>query len=320
MSCTSCGTNSGSRSGGNASRPQNLDLKAVGTFLGGAILGVKPVSRSVNVTGLRPPNIVIFSEDPFLKIGDNLNLENYELAFRTGITSPYVTVTAAPVVAGTTWEVATNAVWTGTAYSAAIGSSDSVLCGGTTAAANSLVAKICKPLPPLSGFTGYVTTRPINTTPARAGVLVTNGSPKILVPAGTRFSGKPGDAVELSETNIIGANSATILSIAPGDKGVVVIEIDKLVGSITSTNIKSGKPCVDIKASVQAIMPISFTAIGNCAVGFKFDRIDTFDEAFPQGVAVKSDSICTAQQYCFVVYNATPGDWEANYAGVLELS
>lgn len=326
MACTTCNTKDATTL---ASSP---DWK--GTLLYGAEKTFIYNKGSQAVYAVRAPNIVVFNDNPYLEIGDKFLLENVATAKSAGIKAitECQTVTVAPTLVSGKWEVATDDTivsLTGSptvTFSTTAGSSGGIFGCATTAttASKVLAAVFCDGTASASNFTGYIYTRQPNALPVGGAAIVVSGSNKIQLKARTNLSISKGDKVEVSQTALVGASSATITDIIRGrdakNEVVTVLTLSVPVTGITAAAV-SGVICVDIVVTPQAIAPITFSVSCGCAVTMRVSSSITSAASFPIGLPYQGDSggNCGQSQYCYTVRDNTPNSEMPFFTGTLVL-
>lgn len=310
MSGCGCGTSSGSDSkkkGINAvydlEDPSRDLYWTGGSHAAGAVLGLQGVRKAgLTLAGIRSPNILIFNENPCLKIGSNLILSDLDAAACMDGIVECLSVTAAPVVAGTKYEVATNGNWTGAAldFSSVVSAS---LCGTSASAAKAPTAYVCGATPLVSNFKGSVYLRPLNSAPIAGVVKVFNGSDSVI------WSSKPdsprppvqGDSIELTDTAIKGTNKAKVLSVANAGASTIV-KLDRAVTGSTRTD-----NCSTFISSAAKVADLVFTVTCGCQINATLPALVSSDPNFPAGKMIDCGG-CAKQGYCVEIINSTPGN------------
>ena len=315
MACSSCNTNAGVDPG---------TLWSGGSLLGGSTLSLRNIVRTLNIIGLRAPNILVFNENPFLVINDTLILSGLELAPSMRNLVAFQTVLAAPVQTATGWETAISSPFTalGSSLVSFTTAQGSVFCGQAEAV-KTLTADVVQPLPVASSFEGivYGKGRPLNSSSTVGGVFVANGT-NIVTAKDVSFSVRKGDSIELAQTAIIGANKAVVTDIRSGKASdgsrVLLIELDRLVSGVTAPAPAIGLPCVDATARPRAFANLTFTANGSWEVVATLAKTVTNLQSFPGGTIVPSDDGCNVQSYCFAITsNAVNSGFSGVYGQLL---
>jgi hypothetical protein len=295
-----------------------------GSLLTGASFTIKALSRTIPLLGLTAPNILLFSENPCLAIGDKLQLTNIELASCMRGLTKCLAVTAAPVLVAGKWQVATDAVFsnvTGATTLDLTPVSASMFCDPSAASVSkNIEVKLCAGLPNPAAFTGYIYTRPLNTPASIGSVTLANGSTSISTKGNSSFNAKTGDLVTIDQTSP--AFSATVLSVATGRNSsgerVSTYTLSAPVSGLTAVGANGTLPCVSATAKPQKIAPLSFSLECGCTIRVTLDKSLTSSPNFPQGTLSEHNG-CTRQQYCFAIDGALPGTETTSYSGVITL-
>jgi hypothetical protein len=303
-----------------------------GSLAGGAEKTTIFTKRTLKVDSLRAPNIIVFAENPFLKVGDKFLLENLAIATTSGIDGliECQTVTAVAVAVAGKFEVATNATFASLTGAPTVSYANSTGAGtlfgsctttGTATANKTLQALICNGSSVVGNFKGYVYTEPPNTPPRGALVYITSGSPDVIVKGRTAIKVSRGDRIELAGTALVGNNSAVIVNKIEGrdnDNQKVI----KLVLNVPVTGITvaatAGVICTDATISTIAIAPLEFTVTCGCDVIARLSSTLTSATTFPQGRPY-GDGKCGQSEYCYVITDSTPGSEKPFEMGILLL-
>jgi hypothetical protein len=325
--CSSCGTGNTKTVHSASNTCDNSMEWTCGTFANGAQMLLHHILRSVPVAGFKLPNIIQFNEDPALLVGDTLVLNNTDVVTTLRGLTPNVAVTAAAVLVGGKYEVATSLVLTGVGGATAATLQTvaaSVYCDpGAVAAAKSVTADILAPAPNLADFSGYVYSRPLNSNSVSGCVYVVNGSSRVTLKDAS-FNVRKGDKITLDQTGIVGANAATVIDIstgrsASGDR-IITLELDRVVTGVTAIAPAGQLPQVTATAKAQIVAPITFTSPGAFEIVASVDKTITSSPNFPPGTRVAAtDTNCEGQAYCYTMNVKFPGNSLKSIYGTLVL-
>jgi hypothetical protein len=321
MSC--CGAGSGtSRKSANGAVQDPLNMHVEEKFLAGVnIQFLSKKEKELVVKAIKLPNIFVFAENPCVGVGEGLIVENGYLAnCLTNFAAECYTVTAAPVLVGTNWEVQVDGAWGSTTagvtefqFQTALGYGG---CGTAEAAAN-LKIKICSGVQNEANWTGSVYNRSPNSESISEAVNVASGSPYLRSKEGSkRFRAKVGDSIELTGTALVGPNKAIVLAVY--SDGQVLLDREVTGISVVSDPVTGA--CVRATATARAIAQFVFRAKCKCVMQAILDRSLTSSESFPTGQPSEKGGMCGGQMYCFTITDSTPGAKEPVFAGILELS
>jgi hypothetical protein len=318
-----CGCSSGntSRKSANGAVQDPLDMYVKEKFLAGVnIQFLSKREKELTVKAIKLPNIFVFAENPCVGVGEGLIVENGYLAnCLTNFAAECYTVTVAPALVGTNWEVQVDGTWgTTTAgvtefqFQTALGYDG---CGTAEAAAN-LKIKVCAGVQNAANWAGAVYNRAPNTQPISEAVNVASGSPYLRQKEGTKkFRARVGDSIELAGTAIVGANKAVVLAVY--SDGQILLDRDVTGISVTSDPITGA--CVRATAAARAIARFVFVAKCKCVMQAILDRSITSSESFPPGEPSEDGGMCGGQKYCFTITDSTPGAKVPVFAGIIEL-
>jgi hypothetical protein len=278
--------------------------------------------KDLAVKKIKLPNILVFAENPCVGVGEGIIVENGYLAnCLTNFAAECYTVTAAPVLVGTDYEVQVDAAWGTTsigvtefAFQAALGYDG---CGASTAGTKSLKIKFCSGIQNPANWAGSVYNRAANSRPISGAVNIVTGSPYLQLTSSKDFRPKVGDAVEITGTALIGANRAVVLAVY--SDGQILLDRD-VTGVSVSADPTTGKTCVRATATPRAIARFIFAAKCKCVMQAIIDKSITSSESFPPGVPSEDVGMCGGQKYCFTITDSTPGAKEPVFAGILELA
>lgn len=289
-----------------------------GSLAAGASSTLVFEKKTLAISAIRTPNILIFSENPYLKVGDKFILENIAIANSAGLDGlvECQTVTAVAVAAAGKFEVATDAVLTSLTGSPTIDFAATAAtqsrygnCGASAADLKKLQAIVCDGTAVASNFTGYLYVDPPNTAPRGALGYINAGSNEVTIKGRTTVRVNRGDRIDLAGTAITGLNAAVVVNKIEGrndnNEKVITLQLDKEVTGITIPAV-AGVICTDVVISSIAICPISFTVTCGCAVTRTIPKAITSASTFPQGRPYEGGE-CGQTQYCYTIVNNTPG-------------
>jgi hypothetical protein len=310
MSSCGCGVSSGSNNKNNKANAswdlENPDKDLYwsgGSHAAGATLGLRVIRSKValNLKGIRSPNILIFAENPCLKVGSSIILTDLDAAACLDGLVECLSVTIAPVIVGTTYEVATNGVWTGAAIDFTSVANAS-LCDSTSTS-KAPKALVCGATPAIADYKGFLSLRPLQSPPIAGVLKVFNGSDSVIW-ASDKDSPRPpvqGDQVELVDTAIKGTNSAKVLSVANAGRSTI-IKLDRVVtGSVRTDN------CSTFISRAAKIADLTFSVICGCQLVATLPASVSSDANFPAGRMMDNDG-CAKQSYCVEIISSAPGN------------
>lgn len=324
MACA-CGSASkkSSKSGGTQ---DPLDMSFSGSFAG----GVKETfcsfrNAALSVKKIILPNIVVFSENPCLGVGDKIIFQNKERASCiTNFDADVYSVLAIPVLVGTEWQVTVDALWgtTGAVNTITFQSNTGYeACDNGTP--TPLQAQICAGSQLAANWSAIITTRPLNTPSTSAAVFVVSGS-NVVTSSDVNFRPRVGDFLALEGTALIDANRAIIKQVSrekgKDNKFLMKITLDRDVTGITAAPIAgTTNICVRGTAKARVIATPVFNA-KSCCIEMILDASITSSEDWPPGDPVTDNHKCGAQSYCITILDRTPNHKIPVYQGRLTLT
>jgi hypothetical protein len=321
MACACAGASKKAGKSGTGQDP--LDVYFTGTFAG----GVKETfcsfrSSALTIKKITLPNLIFFSENPCLGIGSRLILQNKERATcLTNFDADVYTVTAAPTLVGSEWQVPVDALWgtNGTETTITFQSNSGYEACATTATSNPLQAQICAGNQLAINWSGYVTTRPLNTFSVSAPIYVVSGS-KVVSASDASFKPRTGDYLELEGTALVDGNRGIIKRVSreydKDRKTLIKITLDREVTGITEAPIAgTSNVCVRGTARARVIAQPYFNTKA-CCMEMILDASVTSSEDWPMGDQVTGGG----QAYYITVLDKTPGHSIPVYQGKLVLT
>jgi hypothetical protein len=315
MSGCGCGTSGNSNS---TSRNKNLAYYELadgegfkwdkGSHAAGSVLTIESTKpQELTLAGIEAPNILVFNENPCLAAGSNIILDNLAAAgCMIGLVN-CLSATAAPVVAGGKYRVATNGTWTGTALDFSTTSGIS-LCGTGASTVKAPVARVCGANPVVSDYSGSIYLRPLNSAPIAGTLKVSNGSATAQWTSSVSSNRPPmqGDSIELFSTALVGANAAKVLSVAVAGN-TSIVTLNKPVTGITAAAAVGELPCVTFISKPSKIADLVFGVVCGCQVTATLPASISSDQNFPIGRVVDCGG-CMKQFYCCEIICKTPGN------------
>jgi hypothetical protein len=311
MACSSCSPTTAGQT-----RASDFD----GSLLAGAAQTFIYSRTTSDIYSVRAPNIITFNDNPFLKVGDTFLLQNREVANNAGINpiAECQTVTTAPALVAGRYEVATNDTFVsltgtptvifagttaGNAFTSALG------CGVGAAATKKFSAVICDGVANASNFSGYLYNKTPNSSANQVLVIITSGSPEVILKSRTSTSISKGDKIEIAQTALVGAASATVINVINGrnasNEKVTQLVLNVPVTGITAAAV-GGEICTSATATPQSITPIVATVSCGCAVTLTIPAAVTSSANFPRGQSIDSD--CDNRtMYYYTLKDTTPG-------------
>jgi hypothetical protein len=278
------------------------------------------------------PSTIVFSENPYLASGSKFSLTGIASiggAF-TGV-AECVTTTAAPVLVGTKWEVATDLVMvslTGSStYLATQTQQATNAFGGfgcppstDSALGNSLKAVLCDGIINPNNFSGYIYTRRPGATGIGFDAYVVPNQPTITL--SKKSNVRIGDKIVLPGTAITDANYATVIAIATGirkdGQPIAIATLDIPVTGVTTAPDTQGLICIGAVATPLPVANITFSTTCGCVLVQEVSNTLTSSSKFPPGMPWEG-SDCGQTQYCWATHDFTVGSNNPDEYGTLIL-